>query len=124
MECAVRFLKPLFFTCLEGCWDGSPDVLRSHTCGWSAEALVCPRCARGKLYEYHSASGAESNSAGGLFAEGAGDRRAGSRALRTSTEADGSSMVAEPGLQPWVRRTSIRYLRAVPAQAQVAAGFD
>src|ERR1700730_1319045 len=86
---------------------------------WCVQAV-----ARGEPYEHHSASGTEGSSAGGLFAEGPGDRRPGSRALRTRTEPDGSSMVGEPGLQPWIRRTSIRGLRAAPAQAQVAAGFD
>jgi len=41
--------------------------------------------------------------------KGASDHRSGRRSIRTSADTDGGAMVARPGLQPRVRRASVRW---------------
>src|SRR5260370_26271893 len=94
-----------------------------HALAESAHRVCFAKGVRKLPHEHDSTSGIKTRPAGILSAQGPSDRRSGRRFIRTTANTDGSAMVARPGLQPRVRGTSFRLLRAVPAQAHVAAGF-
>src|SRR5207302_8266781 len=99
------------------------DALRSPTC-WTHTVGKCLGTVRVQKAtdDHDGAKGGEGRSAGTISSQGFSDSWFGRRTIRISADPDDRAMVARPRLQPRVRRTSVRWLRTLSAEAPAAAG--